>query len=382
MTYIHVQERAAGAGLEAALSRTKRFALDCEAAGFHRYSDRLCLLQVTVEDTTWIVDPLAFDPRELLRDPVEDPAVEVVMHGADFDLRLLRRDLQIDLRGLFDTQIAAQLLGEPGVGLAAMLESRLGLKLSKKHQRADWAGRPLTDDMLEYAANDTRHLLALADLLRADLDRTGRAAWVEEECRLLEESSAAESQEADVEVDPVTRVKGASKLPPRDLEALRVSLEWRDRLARARDRAPFRIVGDPPLLEAARTRPGSPQELRAIKGFPRALAGEEGLELLAGFRRVESAPESELRGYPRPTRRGPGRPPPEVETVLEQLKAARNARADELGLDRGALISNATLLAIALHAPTSLEALAAVDGMRRWQAEAVGPHLLRGLRGR
>lgn len=378
MSYIHVQDPAGAAGLAEAMAGADRLALDCEAAGFHRYSDRLCLLQVTVGDTTWVVDPLAFDPSDVLRGPLEDPATKVVMHGADFDLRLLGRDLGVGLRGLFDTQIAATLLGEPGVGLAAVLEKRLGVSLSKKYQRADWAARPLSDDLLEYAADDTRHLLAVADSLREDLRRAGREPWVEEECRLLEEATA-DGEEETVDVDPVTRVKGASKLGARELSALRTALEWRDRLARARDRAPFRVIGDPALLETAKTAPRNVDALKKIKGFPRGLAKDEGARLLALLREVGERPTSELRPYPRPVRSGPGRPSPEAEELLERLKLARNRRADELGLDRGALISNATLLSIALRAPESAEALADVDGLRRWQVEAAGPDLLRAI---
>lgn len=377
MTYIHVQDRAGAAGLTDALSVAERLALDCEAAGFHRYSDRLCLIQVTVAGDDYVVDPLAMDPSDLLRGSLEDPEVEVVMHGADFDLRLLRRDLGIELRGLFDTQIAAQLLGEAGVGLAALLEARLGVAVSKKHQRADWAHRPLADEMLEYAANDTRHLPALADILKEDLERRGRASWVEEECRLLERSASAEADEEPE--DPVTRVKGARRLPPREVTALRKALEWRDELARRRDRAPFRVVGDQSLLAVATSRPRNPDELRKIKGFPRSLAKGEGRDLLEIVQAVEELPDSELEPYPPPSRRGPGRPPPEVEARLDKLKDARNRRADELGLDRGALVPNATLLAVAMRVPKSVDALAAVDGIRRWQAEVVGPDLLRAL---
>ncbi|HUP51464.1 MAG TPA: hypothetical protein VM198_03235, partial [Longimicrobiales bacterium] len=136
MSHFHIQSPSDAEGLRAELAGTRRLALDCEAAGFHRYSDQLCLLQLSTERSTWVIDPLAFDPSELLRKPLERPDVRVVMHGADFDLRLLRRDLDIGLRGLFDTQIAAQLLAEEGLGLSALLESKLAVRLSKKYQRA------------------------------------------------------------------------------------------------------------------------------------------------------------------------------------------------------------------------------------------------------
>jgi len=381
MPFTHVQDISQAAGLTRDLKHAKRIALDCEAAGFHRYSDRLCLLQVTTDGGTYIIDALAFDPGDLLRAVLQDPGVEIVMHGADYDLRLLDRDLGIRLRGLFDTQIAAAVLGEPALGLQALLESRLGVTLSKKYQRADWAERPLSEGMLDYAAGDTRYLAELADLLAADLRAKGRAGWADEECRLLEESATVPREDEPPE-DPVTRVKGARDLTPREVTALRALLEWRDALARERDRAPFRIVGDGPLLQAVVMRPVDARELAAIKGFPTALARSDGEALLELLDHVAQIPDSDLMGYPRSNRRGPPRPPPEVEALAERLKSARNHRAKELGLDRGTLLPNATILAIAGEAPRDEAALARVDGMRRWQVEAAGAELLAVLKGR
>ncbi|MHB1193174.1 MAG: ribonuclease D [Longimicrobiales bacterium] len=383
MSFVHVRDASQADGLRRDLASSSRIALDCEAAGFHRYSDRLCLLQITTESDTYILDPLAFDPSELLRSVLEDPSIPVLMHGADYDLRLLDRDLGILLRGLFDTQVAAALLGEQALGLQALLESRLGVSLSKKYQRADWAERPLADGMLEYAADDTRYLFRLADVLAGELAAAGRTAWAAEECRFLEESATGKGDAAAEPEDPVTRVKGARDLTPREVTALRDALEWRDGMARERDKAPFRVVGDQPLLEAVLRRPLDQRELAEIKGFPVGLARSEGIELLNRFDRVAQLPDEELRPYPRsPRRGGPGRAAPDAEELAEKLKVARNKRADELGLDRGTLMANALVQAIAVQRPATLEALARLDGIRGWQVEAVGQVLLEVLAGR
>jgi ribonuclease D len=298
------------------------------------------------------------------------------MHGADFDLRLLDRDLGIRLAGLFDTQIAASLLGANQLGLAALLETHLAVTLSKKYQRADWAERPLTEGMLDYAASDTRHLTRLADLLVADLDKAGRTLCAEEECRALEANALAPPVQTDEDPDPVLRVKKARDLNPRHLTALREALEWRDAIAKRRDRATFRVVGDPPLLEAVARFPRDTAALADIKGFPGGLARSEGKELLRRLHTVAQMPEEELKGYPRIRGRGPGRPPPEVEALADRLKAARNQRADDLGLDRGTLMSNGVITAIAVAGPGDSQALASVEGVRGWQVEAVGSLLL------
>jgi ribonuclease D len=379
MSHIHVQSAPQADGLVSELARTTRFALDCEAAGFHRYSDRLCLLQLSTERETWVIDPLAFDPSEMLRKPLEDPGVTVVMHGADFDLRLLRRDLGIRLRGLFDTQIAAQLLGEETLGLAGLLESRLGVRLSKKYQRADWAERPLVAAMLEYAADDTRHLIRLAERLREELSAAGRTAWAEEECRALEQVAAGVVATTDAE-DPVVRIRGARHLSARQLTALREALAWRDQIARARDRAPFRVIAEEPLVEAVAAWPKSVADLTSIKGFPIRLAEEEGHELVRRLAAVATLPDHALEPYPRGQRRGPGRATPEMEALAEKLKNVRNRKADEVRLPRGTLLSNAVLLEVARTMPRTPETLAAVDGMRRWKAEILGEEFLEVIR--
>jgi ribonuclease D len=379
MSHIHIQSAREADPLAAELTRTTRLALDCEAAGFHRYSDRLCLLQLSAERATWVIDPLAFDPSELLRKPLEDPTVAVVMHGADFDLRLLRRDLGIGLRGLFDTQIAAQLLGEETLGLAGLLESRLGVRLSKKYQRADWAERPLQEPMLEYAADDTRYLMPLADRLREELATAGRLAWAEEECRALETVAGSVVETADPE-DPVVRIRGARHLSARQVTALREALAWRDEIARARDRAPFRVIAEEPLVEAVAAWPKTVADLAGIKGFPARLAEEEGAGLVGRLARVAALPDHELRPYPRGTRHGPGRTTPEMEALAEKLKGIRNRKADELRLPRGTLLSNAVLLEVARATPRTSEALAAVEGMRRWKTEILGEDFLSAIR--
>jgi ribonuclease D len=380
MSHFHVQSPADTDGLAADLGAARRIGLDCEAAGFHRYSDRLCLVQLTTERGTYVIDALGFDPRALLKGALEDPDVPVVMHGADFDLRLLRRDLGIRLRGLFDTQIAAQLLGGETLGLAGLLEARLGVSLSKKYQRADWAERPLPNAMLEYAADDTRYLTRLADILADELARAGRSSWAEEECRALE-AAAESSPDASEREDPVVRIRGARHLTPRQLTALREALRWRDEIARERDRAPFRIVAEGPLIEAVAARPKGVADLVEVKGFPTRLAHEDGAELIRRLDAVAEMKEQDLAPYPKPTHRGPGRPSQDLEALAEKLKRVRNRKAEQIGLPRGTLLANAVVLDVARAAPTDIQALLAVEGMRRWKAEVLGDDLLTAIRG-
>ena len=376
--YLYIQDENQADILTKDLSRAAHIAIDCEAAGFHRYSDRLCLVQVTTGKATYVLDALGFDISSLLRPSLEDPEVEIIMHGADFDLLLLRRDLGIHLKGLFDTQIAAALLGRESLGLAGLLKDHYGIELSKKHQRADWAMRPLTEEMLEYAASDTQYLKTLANEMQIALRAKGRETWLTEECRALEQSSSR-SQKSE-EIDPVIRVKGARKLTARQLTALRKALKWRDQLARDNDKAVFRIVGDGPLLDAVIMNPSHPQELSAIKGFPRGLTRHSGSALVRHFKSVSMLPESKLQGYPSRRRDSGIRSSPETEALLDALKIVRNTQAKKLGISRGILLSNAILSKVARASPKDLQSLGKVEGMREWKLRVVGDSLLQAIR--
>ncbi len=376
MSITHVREARAGAELADHLADLSEFALDLEAAGFHRYSDEICLVQISTRDSTWVLDPLEFDVRPVLAAAVQDPETTKVMHGADFDLRLLDRDLDLELTGLFDTQAAASLLGEKALGLSSLLERHLGVDLSKKYQRADWARRPLPEEMLQYAAADTRHLLRLADRLRELLVERDRLDWARSESREMEGASWAE----DPDEDPVTSVKGARDLELRDLARLREALAWRDEIARERDRAPFRVASDGALLGVAERRPETVDDLAGMRGISKVLARARGDDLLRRLQRAEKRPRSELRPYP-PIPDGSGRPPPEVRERTRRLKAVRNRRAEELGIDRGTLLPNAMLEEIAREIPETRKALEAIPGVKEWQVEAAGEAVLSALSG-
>src|SRR5207302_6585686 len=161
-------------------------AVDTEAASFHRYHDRIFLIQLSSPSRTEIIDPLAVADLSPVGRLLADAKVEKTFHDADYDLRVLDRDYGFRAVHLFDTRIAAQLAGEPAIGLAALLEKYLGVKLQKEHQKADWSIRPLTPPMLAYAAADTRFLLALRDALEQRLNALGRLPWAVEEFKQLE----------------------------------------------------------------------------------------------------------------------------------------------------------------------------------------------------
>jgi ribonuclease D len=369
-----VQSQVELEGLFARLRGEPLLAVDTEAASFHRFYDRVYLLQLSSRSETAVVDPLAVTSLEPLGSVLSDPNIEIVFHDADYDLRLLRAEYGFQANNLFDTRIAAQLLNEPGVGLAALLEKYLGVRLDKRFQRADWSARPISDEMLAYAAADTHHLPALRDLLRARLRAAGRLDWAEEEFALATEDRR---QPAENEEPGYLRMKGAKAMPGRSLAILRELYQWRDQLARRTDKAAFRILNNDPMLLMAKSPPQDLEQLKAVRGVGGDQVQRRGADLLAAVRRGLSVPEAEL---PR-IERTPRRPPDAAyEARLERLKAVRNQLAGEYDLAPGILCPNGTLEAIARMNPATVEQLAEVPELRRWQRREFGGRLLTAVR--
>ena len=347
------------------IAEAREIALDTEGASFHRFVDRVYLLQLSTRDRHAVIDPLPIGAPAGLGAMMEDPAVQVVFHDADYDLRLLQQDYGWKTRNIFDTRIAAQLLGYTAFGLAALLERFFDVKLDKKHQRADWSMRPLTDDMLDYAAQDTRFLLALRDTMSKELDRMGRMEWAKEEFSLLEGTRWSDETPG----TGYLRLKGARDLSRRELAVLRELVPWRDSVAGILDRATFRVLGNEQLLDIARTQPQSKEALGKIKGMPRAILEQRGSELLDAVRRALAVPEAELPKFPRAARWDRD---PEFDSRVSALKTARDAAAKRLELDPGVLCSRDRMEAVARRNPVSVEELGEVTELRRWQVRELG----------
>jgi ribonuclease D len=347
-------------------------ALDTEADSMHSYFHKVCLVQVTADRHHAVVDPLALTARDLepLWRVVGDPAVRVLMHGADYDIRVLDRDYGARVRGLEDTQVMAQLLGEPKTGLAALLEQELGVRLDKKHQRADWGQRPLTRSQVAYAAADTAYLADLAARLRCRLETLGRWSWAEEEFRALEEVRFVAPPE-----DPLVfeRIKGSHALRGEARDRLFSLHRWRDGAARELDLPPFKILGNRQLLVLAEAPPGDLEALAAVEGVSARVVRHWGDEVLTQLR----APS------PAPPRTKASRQPelgPEARQRLKSLLAARDACAGALGLTGGLLCPRASVEAVALAAPRhARERDLVAAGLQGWRLEVLAEIFLKAL---
>lgn len=356
------------------IASTRLIAIDTEGASFHRYVDRIYLLQLSTDTKHAIVDPLRVPSPPQLGALLESRKVEVVFHDADYDLRLLHQDYGWRVSNIFDTRIAAQLLGIKAFGLAALLDSFFGVKLDKKHQRADWSMRPLTPEMLDYAAQDTLHLLALRERLRDALAKRGRWHWAEEEFNRLEGTQWEEEEISKA----FLRLKGARDLSRRELAHLRELVMWRDGVAKGLDRSTFRVVTNEVLLDLSRKAPATLAELQGIRGLGRTIMEHRSDEILAAIARGRAVPDADLPRFPKAPR---WERDPNFDDRVSRLKSVRDAVAAELELDPGVLCARERLEAIARRNPATVADLAELPELRRWQVETLGDAFVRALRG-
>jgi ribonuclease D len=319
-------------------------ALDTEADSLHAYPEKVCLLQVSTPDGDELIDPLAPINLQPLLDAFAPH--ELIMHGADYDLRLLRKHHAFVPSRIFDTMLASRLLGDLQFGLTNLVGQYLGVTLDKGSQKADWAQRPLTERMETYARNDTHYLKPLADRLRTDLAGKGRCSWHQESCaRLIQDCSEVRAADPDL----AWRIKGSSHLSRPALAVVREIWRWREQEAIAADRPPYFILSHETMASIAAL---------AVTGrtvqhlLPRKFSDRRRAGLLEAIKRGLAVPPRDLPDIPRPKGR---RLSDAQKRRLTELEEHRNARAKALGIDATLIASRATLVDLAVdwdrHAP-------------------------------
>ena len=371
-----IADRPAFDSLVAAWRSEPVVGIDTEAASFHRFRDRVYLLQLSTPNQTVIVDPVGTDGLEALRPWFDHGKTQFIFHDADYDLRLMHREAGLRIRSLFDTRVAAQFLNLPGIGLGAILESRFGVRTDKRFQRADWSARPLTTEMLHYAATDTHYLPELRTAFLTELAAIGRLAWVEEECQLL---IAVEWPVPEPPELTFLKIKGARDLDRRGLAILRELHVWREGIAERLDRALFRVIGNETLVFLAGERPQDLKALEKIRGIGAENASRRGAEILEAIERGLAMPDADLPAFPRHPRY---RTDPAFDARVERLKTWRATLATRVDLPPGLVAPNATLEGVARAAPATADELLAVPGIRRWQVGEFGNEMIALVRAR
>jgi len=360
--YQYVDSDQSVAQLLNTLGDTPRVALDTEANSLHNYFDRVCLIQLSCDGHHYIIDPLAdcdLSPFvEWLRDR------QLILHGADFDLRMLRSSFGYrPNKGVFDTMLAAQLLNFDRFGLGALVEHFFDITLAKGSQKSNWARRPLSETQLTYAADDTRYLETIADKLAKQLDELGRSQWHQEWS-----SRIVDVTETDVERDPETvwRIKGLGPLSRRQLAFVRALWLWRDNEAQKVDRPTFKILDNQQIIKIATI--ADDNIAKALNGslrLPKDCTSQRLANLNKALKDTHNLESTE---FPQKrVKREKREPLPDTKEIIEALKKACAVIATDLNLQPSVLAPKATLSAIARNYVTKQSDLFADSGLMKWQ---------------
>lgn len=351
-----------------ALSAQPAVAVDTESNSFYAYRERICLIQFSTPAGDYIVDPLAGLDLEVLGRLFADPAVQKVFHAAAQDVAGLKRDFGFHFANLFDTMLAARILGWKQTSLSDLVQEHFGIHLEKRYQRYDWGRRPLSPEALAYAWMDTRYLLPLRDIQADELAHLERS---EEAAEAFAEVAQTPPSAPPTPEESFWRIKGVYDLDGSERAVLWELHRWRDGVAQVRDRPLFKVMRDEVLVALAQARPRTRAELARIRGLSPHLLRRNGTAILAAI----------ARGQRRPAPSPPlhRRPPDEVLERYETLRDWRRRVAAQRQVEADVILSNATLMALAQRNPASLEEMEEIGGLGPWKRRTYGPEILRVL---
>ena len=372
--YVYVRELGAMKTLVERIAGTETVAVDTEADSLHNYFEKVCLIQLSLGGEHYLVDPLSdLDLTGFLEALAEKP---LILHGADYDLRMLRASLGFrPRREVFDTVIAAQLLGIEQIGLAALLERFFNITIGKEGQKSDWSRRPLSEKQLRYAANDTRYLGQLAERMRGELIARRRIEWHAESCRAMVQSTGRNHSR---DPEEAWRIKGAGRLTRRQLAYLRELWRWRDEQARRADLPAFKVFGNQQILDVlqwAESHPGV--SLEQGPKLPRNIRGSRLRTMQEAITRAAALHPAQ---WPERTLLERAVPPrDDCKESIEALRGECARIAKELGVAPSTLAPRAALESIARSRSRTVDEIMKSGGLLRWQAElvqgAVAKHL-------
>lgn len=354
------------------LSHESIVAVDTESNSLYAYQEQVCLVQFSTQDRDYLVDPLSLDDLSPLERIFSDPKIEKVFHAAEYDLICLQRDFGFKMENLFDTMVAASVLGKDEVGLGSILKNEFGVVMDKRFQRANWGQRPLPKHLLDYAMLDTRYLIPLRERLRAELEESGRWPLAEEDFRRLSllnngEGELPRNQPRNIE-DACWRISGVNELNPRQAAVLKELCRYRDNVARRLNRPLFKVMSDSTLHAIASACPTTMNELKRLQGMSRGQMQRHGSALLQVVQRG-------LQAEPISPRRSP-RPDEKFLCRLENLRLWRKLTARDLGVKSDVILSRDLLLSVAERNPRNMEELAEILKDVPWRLGNFGKQIL------
>lgn len=355
-------------------------ALDTESNSLFRYYPKVCLIQLTTfadaqqpdpaQVIDYLVDPLALKQLQALGERLKDPQVEVIMHAADNDILILQRDFDFQFHTLFDTQLAARVLGWKQVGLAAMLQSHFGVVSDKRMQRTDWGRRPLTPEQIVYAQMDTHFLLALRARMIEELKVVDRWEEAQEAFTMLR---LIDYNERETTERSFWQMRQTRDLPRTEHGLLEALWQWREAEAQRRDRPPFKIATDQTLVALAMARPQAIQELAQVDGLGTKQIQQYGKALLAAI----------ADGQNRPMPEPPTHDRQELEKVVQRrydaLRQWRTNVAERRGVTPEIIFSNSILLSLAQRMPRSEAEILEIPEIGPWKAKTYSEAILKTL---
>jgi len=342
-----------------------RVSVDTESNSLHAFREQVCLVQFSTQRTDYILDPFVFADLSALGPLFRDSKIEKIFHAAEYDLICLKRDFNFEFANLFDTMYAARVLGYPFVGLDNMLSEKLDIKVDKRHQKADWAARPLTPAQIDYARFDTHYLIRLRNILEKELEEKGRLQLARED---FARACKVEQPREKVNGASWRRFSARKDVSIRELTVLSELCNFRDQVAEHMDRPPFKVVDDDTLLAIARNLPEKDVDLSAIGLSPKQIR-LWGDEIIAAVKRGTEAPLV-IREQAR-------RPSDAMLRRMEKLKNWRKTQAKTLGVESDVVLPKVYLNSLAETPPKNIEDLRSLLVDSPWRFQQYGSQLLR-----
>jgi ribonuclease D len=370
--------------LAAKLRTMAAIAVDTESNSLYAYRERVCLIQFSSAEQDFLVDPLAFQDLSALGPVFGDPQIEKVFHAAEYDLLCLRRDFGFETVNLFDTMVAARILGRIEIGLGSLLNAEFGVTLEKRYQRANWGQRPLPDYLLDYARLDTHYLLALRERLGAELEQRSLMALAQEDFRRLAANNHETSWGIPGTDRPVDcwRISGSYDLDPQQAAILLELCRYRDQTARQLDRPLFKVLSDQTLIAIAINQPKTLEELERLPGMGGGKASRGRSNRGSQMRRhgqhllnaVQRGLEAKQVHPPRSKR-----PDPTISERLDALRNWRKTAAAQMGVPSDVVLPRDLMQALAYQNPRSQADLEAALKTVPWRLEHFGQQILEAL---
>jgi ribonuclease D len=354
------------------LSQETLLAVDTESNSLYAYQEQVCLIQFSTEEVDYLVDPLSLDDLSPLAEIFSNSKIEKIFHAAEYDLICLKRDFDFKVINLFDTMVAASVLGKAEVGLGSILSNEFGVQMDKRYQRANWGQRPLPDHLLDYARLDTRYLIPLRNRLKAELEEYGRWEMAAEDFNRLSILNGGNHENSHNHArnsgEPCWRISGANDLTPRQAAVLLELCKYRDRAAKNMNRPLFKVMSDNTLHAIASACPISVSELKRLPGMSRGQVYRHGSALLQAVQRGLQAKPLTPPRYPRPDEKFLCR--------VENLRQWRMRTARALGVKSDVILARDLLYAIAERNPRKMDELSEVLKDAPWRLKNYGEEIL------